>query len=305
MFSSTVDDTWELSNEKASAEWIFKGKVLKEDYHKNMNGENFMKWVEKRLLVAFDKRYPDKKMILILDNAAYHHVRDERFIDPLLLKRAELIDVLISKAGKIEMTVVRDGAEVTFDLAQALKSKRGGKQSPTVTELRNELQAWLRDHQEYQGSRLRTRFGELGHSLIFTPPYTPAVQPIELTWSYVKWVVSDKFFLGRTVEETRKHIFAGFYGDGTATYPGYTSKLAKAHIEKCKRHCNYFIEEDERLSGTIDALVANQNPLTEDELLRIDGELEDLDRDDNTDTHFAAIEEDVDSDDETEIKSDD
>jgi hypothetical protein len=43
-----------------------------------------------------------------------------------------------------------------------------------------------------------------------------------------------------------------------------------------------FIEEDERLSGTIDAPVANQNPLTEQELLRINERLEDLDRDDNT-----------------------
>jgi hypothetical protein len=40
------------------------------------------------------------------------------------LKRVQIIDVLIPKA-KVEMTAVRDGAEVTFDLAQALKSKRG------------------------------------------------------------------------------------------------------------------------------------------------------------------------------------
>jgi hypothetical protein len=100
-----------------------------------------------------------------LDAFEQLHFRDERF-------RAEVIEVLISKATKVEMTVtvVRDGSEVTFGLpkAQASKSKRGGKKSPTLSELMNELQAWLYDHQEYQGSQLRTRFS--GHSWIFTPP---------------------------------------------------------------------------------------------------------------------------------------
>jgi hypothetical protein len=68
------------------------------------------------------------------------------------------------------------------------------------------------------------------------------------------------------VDETREHFFADFYGT--------------VHIEVGKGSLSVTgtIEEDERLSGTIDALVANQNPLAEHELLRID----DLDRDDNT-----------------------
>jgi hypothetical protein len=47
----------------------------------------------------------------------------------------------------------------------------------------------------------------------------------------VKWVASDKSFLGRIVKETKEHVFADFYGEGTGTakYPGYTSNLAKAH----------------------------------------------------------------------------
>jgi hypothetical protein len=51
-------------------------------------------------------------MIPILDN--YHQVRDEKFIDLLLLKRAEMVDVLISRPTKVEMTVVRDG---NFDVS--------------------------------------------------------------------------------------------------------------------------------------------------------------------------------------------
>ena len=43
------------------------------DYHDTMTGEFFMYWVEKSLTPAFEARYPVKKMILILDNAPYHH----------------------------------------------------------------------------------------------------------------------------------------------------------------------------------------------------------------------------------------
>ena len=35
----------------------------------------FMKWVKLRLIPVFKKLYPGKKMILMLDNAPYHHKR--------------------------------------------------------------------------------------------------------------------------------------------------------------------------------------------------------------------------------------
>ena len=57
-----LDDTWDLGEEEAlTAEWVFVGKVKKEDYHKNMNGNNFMKWVKQRLIPTFKAKYPNKK----------------------------------------------------------------------------------------------------------------------------------------------------------------------------------------------------------------------------------------------------
>ena len=39
-----------------------------------MDDDFFMYWVRNRLLTpTFESRYPDMKMILILDNAPYHH----------------------------------------------------------------------------------------------------------------------------------------------------------------------------------------------------------------------------------------
>ena len=45
------------------------------DYHDNMNSDMFMKWVQEKLCPVFERKYPGKKMILITDNAPYHHKR--------------------------------------------------------------------------------------------------------------------------------------------------------------------------------------------------------------------------------------
>ena len=59
--------------------WVFpSGRgVQYTDYHSNMNGENFMKWINESLVPCFKARYgTDMNMILILDNASYHWGRE-------------------------------------------------------------------------------------------------------------------------------------------------------------------------------------------------------------------------------------
>ena len=46
------------------------------NYHNNANSEIFMQWVCKKLVPTFNKIYPHKKMILVADNAPYHHQRE-------------------------------------------------------------------------------------------------------------------------------------------------------------------------------------------------------------------------------------
>ena len=97
-----------------------------------MNGENFMKWFENRLLPAFNAKYPDKKMILILDNAPYHHCRGDDYCDPLKMKRQQLIDCLLGVAKKSAMTIIRNENNIEVNLREIRASKRGGRSSPTV-----------------------------------------------------------------------------------------------------------------------------------------------------------------------------
>jgi len=39
------------------------------DYHDNMNSEIFIQWVKRKLVPTFNRRYPEKKMIFVADNA--------------------------------------------------------------------------------------------------------------------------------------------------------------------------------------------------------------------------------------------
>ena len=69
-------DEW-TSGSHPTCEMVFRAKYATKmrikDYHDTMTGEFFMYWIKKRLTPAFEARYPGKNMILVLDNAPYHH----------------------------------------------------------------------------------------------------------------------------------------------------------------------------------------------------------------------------------------
>ncbi len=220
--------------------------------------------------------------VVVLDNAPYHEVRDENYIDPYSLKRRDLISTLREVCDIQSITAVRDGVNRTFPLDAAARAGRGGKNSPTVVELRKCLAEWLPDHPEFQKSQLRTLFDRRGDTLLFTPPYTPAVQPIELSWAYAKSCVRRKFKFGRTIAETKEHLMDGFYGDGTQEFPGCSPEICKNQIRHSQDECNLLIDEDEQLSGNLENLVIHD----EETEVKSD-ESENADALDAADTYFG------------------
>ena len=63
-----------VRDSRNTAEWVWPAKSKFKDYHDNMDGEGFKWWLANRLIPAFTARYgPEKKMILVMDNASYHH----------------------------------------------------------------------------------------------------------------------------------------------------------------------------------------------------------------------------------------
>eukprot|EP00903_Cladosiphon_okamuranus_P012038 g11303.t1 len=61
--------------DEETAEFLWQAKLANGDYHAAMTDSMFMEWLERRLSPAYNA-VPDfkgKKMILVLDNASYHH----------------------------------------------------------------------------------------------------------------------------------------------------------------------------------------------------------------------------------------
>ena len=58
-----------------TSEMIYRAKSARGDYHDQMDCDMFMLWMERRLVPAFEAKYPGKIMVLCLDNAPYHHGR--------------------------------------------------------------------------------------------------------------------------------------------------------------------------------------------------------------------------------------
>jgi hypothetical protein len=152
-------------------------------YHNNMNGDIYMKWLKNRLFPSFAAAFPDKQMILVLDNARYHHVRGDDWITPSKLTKSTIAPVM-ERVGLTRITVTRTDKttncsyDVSFDISTF--DKKGRKTAPLMKELKAALKQHLTDHPQSQETAVQKLFREKGHSFIYTPAYTPNVHPIEL-----------------------------------------------------------------------------------------------------------------------------
>lgn len=210
-------------DDELTCESIFESNTGKRDYHTNMNGDNFMKWVTDKLIPVFEHRFPDKRMALVLDNAPYHHAHDETYVDiPTINKQKALAKML--ELGMTSLTVVRSttmttsttttttSTTITFDLSAWPDGKIPRSPKGPSTE---EMRAGLKDHilahhPALLHTRLMKKFDEKGYKLIFTPPYCPQYQPIELLWGHGKNYVASEYCNGRTLKETRAQLQDAF-----------------------------------------------------------------------------------------------
>jgi transposase len=239
-----------------SCELIYQADKDGGDYHNNMNGSMYMQWLINRLLPSFAERYPGQKMVLILDNAAYHHHRGADWINPHRLKKAEMAAKLI-ELGVSSISIQRQKKgtlsmeQHVFDAASF--ARHGGRHAPTLAELKAELMMYLAAHPGMNRTEVAKLFAAHRHELIYTPPYQPGVQPIERLWAYVKNHVASQYKRGRTVSELILQTYQGFYGDGLQ-HAGVDAVLCTRVIKHSHNFCNDLIEQDDALSGTIDHL---------------------------------------------------
>jgi hypothetical protein len=268
--------TTQMDATKLSAEWVFQADARIKDYHKNMDGVMFTRWVEKQLLPAFKARYPGKKMTLILDNAPYHTAGPPDHMKPKSMTKEKCIlelhsllesELIANDETKKEVvsTILTDrpGAPAGgFNISTwTMRGGTGG--GPYAEEVQTHLEKVLRLYFPHRLlTSLEISFADEGYDLIFTPPYMPKFQPIERCWAYSKNGVAEEWRMGRSLQETFEDLMVMWYG-GTSKKTRkqrepVTKERASRWIEQCEEDMDAFIKKmGVKCSGTVKDLVWN------------------------------------------------
>lgn len=122
-----------------------------------------------------------------------------------------------------------DGIEIDFDFKA--QSQRAGPNKPwivKVDELKIAYVTWLKENNLPKlECKIEKYLKERGHEILWTPPYCPDLQPIELFWAGGKNYAASMYFTGRKMQDIVKHLRQGWYGNGKE-FPGSAAlKLKK------------------------------------------------------------------------------
>jgi hypothetical protein len=146
-----------------------------------------------------------KKMVLILDNAKYHHTRGEDWMTPSKMKKTEIGATLRYMRVPSVCDASADPPRV-YPAAKFTADHRAG--GPPVELLRRVLTDYIKSHPAVNTTRVHQLMTEAGHALLYTPPYESWLQPIELVWAQVKQQVAQQARVGRKWQETAKQTKA-------------------------------------------------------------------------------------------------
>ena len=93
------------------------------------------------------------------------------------------------------------------------RQKKHGSGGPSSVDLGIATTAWLKEHKpEALDSKVERLFREKGWKIIWTPPYCPKFQPIELVWGVGKQRAGTLYRTGRDLEATKRHLRRRWYG---------------------------------------------------------------------------------------------
>lgn len=101
---------------------------------------------------------------------------------------------------------------------------------PSKEDLITAIQQWLDEHPDHNKTVVEQLMHDAGHSLIYTPPFCPEVQPIELLWAEIKRYVANRSTLNRSITETRQQTEEAF------------ESLTKGFFYNIIKHCHDWID---------------------------------------------------------------
>ena len=220
-----------LHNGKLTTENLWLATSHTGDYHDNMNSDMFLKWVSERLIPIFKKLYPDNKMILVTDNAPYHHKRrigslylssKKQVLELMVKVNVEYIDLPINeerlRLSDNDSDVEDRGMHIRVPFDSEEQRERAGVSKPRIANLEELKVAFVTYLKENDCSALNCEVENImkkeGFIILWTPPHSPDLQPIETFWANGKNWSASHHKEGQTMKETIRRLRQGCYGNG-------------------------------------------------------------------------------------------
>jgi hypothetical protein len=150
------------------------------DYHDNMDSNMFMQWVEQKLLPTFNKQYPGKRMVLVCDNAPYHHKRE---IGAMNTKTKKQIIDMMEQDGIDEVTLPLNDARSEY-LEENTKDDNDNNADDDVDDDDDEDKEMI--HNLGDGMQIRFYPDEQKQTSNANRPCVATV--VELKASYMSWL---------------------------------------------------------------------------------------------------------------------
>jgi len=256
----TPHSTSRLDNKK-TAELLWMAGSHTGDYHDNMNSEMFMKWLQEKLIPVFEKLYEGKKMVLVADNAPYHHKRiigclgnlsKKQTVELMVHHGVEYIDLpytyetresLAATEGDNEEVQDRgDCVRIFFHPEEQLQRASSTKaRVATLEELKVAFVTFCKEEKpELLECQVEAFLRERHHDILWTPPYCPELQPIELFWAAGKNHVRLKYNSNFKMKDVVKYLREGWYGNGNEFLDPHPFRKRPVDCRRLCDHCKEF-----------------------------------------------------------------
>lgn len=223
------------------------------DYHKDMNFQNYSKWIQEKLM----PNLPEKS-VLVVDNASYHNVQVDRAPS--------------SSAKKEDMQKWLTNHNIPF----------------RADMLKIELLEIVRQNKDrYIRYAVDDILAEQEHTILRLPPYHPELNSIELIWAELKnWVAlhNTTFNLNDVMELCRKK----FSLIGLAEWQKICSHTKKVEEQY---HTVQGVVENMVESFVINVVSGSDNSSSDNETSDDDEKEEEEDNYDNNQSGFESMEE--------------
>ncbi|XP_052682713.1 uncharacterized protein LOC128163207 [Crassostrea angulata] len=170
---------------------IFESKTGNQDYHDEMNSENFTKWFTEQLLPNLPAN-----SVIVMDNASYHSHLDPESRCPT------------SSAPKAEI--------------QSWLDSKGIHYNPRM--IKAELVTLVKQHKPRPKYVIDDLASQSGHTVLHLPPYHCELNPIELVWAELK------SFVARSNATFKKEKVKELFIQARSTYGVEKRRKVESHV---------------------------------------------------------------------------